>query len=123
MTTKTTIAKKVLSVADFLAARVTKLVEAEVEGLGGVVYLRPLVAGDMVDFMHTQRKDATDAERRNGTVTMLTKVICNADGSRMFEGVSGDDLSNMPAPIFTQLLSLTNKMNGVEESAETVGKG
>lgn len=121
MTTKKTAEKKVLSVADFLAARVTKLDEAEVEELGGVVYLRPLVAGDMVDYMHTQRKDASDEERRNGTVVMLTKVVCNADGSRMFEGVSGNDLSNLPASIFTQLLSLANKQNGVDSGE--VGKG
>lgn len=118
--TTNTVAKKVLSVADFLAARVTKLIEAEVEELGGVVYLRPLVAGDMVDYMHTQRKEATDEERRNGTVVMLTKTICNADGSRLFDGVSGEDLSNLPAPIFTRLLSLTNKLNGVESG--DVGK-
>lgn len=121
MTTKTVV-KKVLSVADFLAARVTKLIEAEVEGLGGVVYLRPLVAGDMVDFMHTQRKDASDDERRGGTVAMLTKVICNPDGSRLFDGVSAEELCNLPAPIFSQLLNLTNKLNGVEPSGDP-GKG
>lgn len=122
MTTKKTDVKKVLSVSDFLAARVTKLIEAEVEELGGVVYLRPLVAGDMVDFMHTQRKDASDDERRSGTVAMLTKVVCNPDGSRLFDGVSGDELCNLPAPIFSQLLALTNKLNGVEPSGDQ-GKG
>ena len=123
MTDKKTAAKKVLSVADFLATRVTKLVEAEVEELGGVVYLRPLVAGDMVDYMHSQRKEATPDERRNGTVVMLTKVICNADGSRLFDGVAGEDLSNLPAPIFTKLLSLTNSLNGIEPSTDEMGKG
>lgn len=122
MTTKKTDVKKVLSVSDFLAARVTKLVEAEVEELGGVVYLRPLVAGDMVDFMHSQRKDASDDERRSGTVAMLTKVVCNPDGSRLFDGVPGDELCNLPAPIFSQLLTLSNKLNGVELPGDQ-GKG
>lgn len=116
-------AKKVLSVSDFLATRATKLIEAEVEELGGVVYLRPLVAGDMVDYMNSQRKDATEKERREGTLVMLTKVICNADGSRLFEGVSGEDLANLPAPVFTQLLAATNKLNGVEADSTEVGKG
>jgi hypothetical protein len=123
MADKKTVSKKVLSVADFIASRAVKLIEAEVEDLGGVVYLRPLTAGDMVDYMHTQRKEATDAERRNGTVVMLTRSVCNPDGSRLFEGISGDELSNLPAPIFTKLLALTNKLNGVEESTSEKGKG
>lgn len=121
MTTQKTVAKKILSLADFVSTRVTKLVEAEVEELGGVVYLRPLVAGDMVDYMHTQRESATEDERRVGTLVMLTKTVCNADGSRLFEGASGEDLVNLPSTIFTKLLSLSNKVNGVNQG--DVGKG
>lgn len=119
--TKKTGEKKVLNISDFLAARNTKLVEETIDELGGVVYLKPLVAGDMVDYMHTQRRDATPEEKANGTLQMLTKCICGEDGSGLFDGAPIEDLRSLPAPIFTKLISLSNKVNGVEPGDQ--GKG
>lgn len=114
--------RKILSFNDFIS-KPTQLVEAEIAELGGSVFLKPLTAGDMVDYLHTQRKEATDEDKANGTLIMLTKCVVNPDGSRLFADVPLSQLRDLPAPIFSRLISLSNEVNGVQKGAdEAVGK-
>lgn len=114
--------RKVLNFNDFIGKPV-QLIEAEIEELGGFVYLKPLTAGDMVDYLNSQRKDATAEDKSNGTLVMLTKSVVNEDGSRLFADATMDQLRDLPSPIFSRLIELSNKVNGVKKDDVEAGKG
>lgn len=83
-------------------------------GKPGVIYLRPLTAGEVLDFQ------ASDEDQRQEALLELMPSACvNEEGQPIFAGTPKDKLRNMPIVVFTAISQAVTEMAGLTKPAES----
>lgn len=93
----------------------------EVPELGGVVYLRSLPAGDVLDF-----SSASDDNRHDAILTLIAKAAVTPDGQPLFSPDQVARLREMSITVFMRLSSAVTEMAGLTakpSNADAGGEG
>jgi hypothetical protein len=114
-----------LSVEDIFRGGDDSLERLEIDelqkgGRPGVVYLRPLPAGEVLDFA-----DKSEGEGKNqALLEMIAKAVVHPDGSPMFGEEDTKRLREISIGAFNRLAKAVTKMAdvGVETAGETEAK-
>lgn len=116
-----------LTAADILAGgeepyRELEIPELKKGGAPGILYLKPLSAGDMLDLAAAE--DLAPVERRNQMLQLIAKTVVDPDtGQRVFTVDQVDELRTISAKLFTRLMTAINEGAGVGVAAkEEAGK-
>lgn len=91
-------------------------------GEPGVVWIKSLSAGAVMDFAARADKDKPEAERNQAMLEMIAKAIVNEDGSPMFTEEQAARLREMSMAVFNRFVTAVNGLTGIGKKDEA-GKG
>lgn len=102
-------------------------------GAPGVIHLRPLSAGDVVDFITEGNievgpdgtvKQFDHRKQSDAMLRLISRTACRADGTLLFDEKDIDTLRRMPTNVYQRLQSrLTKKiMEGGEEGKDAAAE-
>lgn len=94
----------VLTADALFGSQDSELEMLEVPELGGVVYLHPLTARDMMSFKETRVDGESDAELQKVQNVLMARAIVDADGRRIVPEGEEDRLSDMPAKAYMRII-------------------
>ena len=102
----------VLSAADILRGgdQPYKRIELPIQknGKPGIIYLRHLTAGEVLDFQ------AGDEDQRQEALLELMPAACvDESGKRIFEGFTKEQLRSMPIAVFSAISGAVTEMAGL----------
>lgn len=111
---------RVLTAADILRGGPGSFQTVEVPELDGVVYLRPVPAGVVLDYL-----DAVEdkAQKNKALVKLIAASCVNPDGSPMFSADQADELREMSSRVFTRLAKAVMASANANEMEEAGGNG
>lgn len=93
-------------------------------GKPGILYLRPLTAADVLEFTAVWgAADATPAIKAQATMTLISRALCQSNGSPMFPDSDPTAVSRMPISVYRRLADEVVNMAGVGFSDERSDEG
>lgn len=111
----------VLTADALFGSQESELEMLEVPELGGVVYLHPLTARDMMSFNETRVDGESDAELQKAQNVFMGRAIVDADGRRIVPEGEEDRLSDMPAKAYLRIIrAITAGMRDPAEDESVV---
>lgn len=111
----------VLTADALFGSQDSELEMLEVPELGGVVYLHPLTARDMMGFKETRIDGESDAELQKVQNVLMARAIVDADGRRIVPEGEEDRLSDMPARAYMRIIrAITADMRDPAEDESVV---
>lgn len=82
-------------------------------GRPGVVWLRPLSAGDVMDFTARVGGDEKpESEKTQAMLEMIASAVVNEDGSAIFTEEQVGRLREMSMSVFSRLATAVNELTG-----------
>lgn len=93
-------------------------------GEPGVVWLRALSAGDVMDFTNRLGGDnVPESEKTQAMLEMIAKAVVTEDGTPIFTEEQVGRLREMSMSVFTRISRAVNELTGTTEAKEAAGKG
>lgn len=93
----------------------------KIDGIEADVYVRQLTVGQILE----QQEDMKDGANRPAVARAFARVVCNADGSLVYDSKSDDDVNEILQLGWTQVKAImehANKLNGVAVDKDAVEK-
>lgn len=119
-----------LTAEDFFSSSNPKLVTLTT--IPGQVYLRPLPAGDVLDFMEQRQGESADVKggggdtkaRRKALMRLISRAVVHADGSPMFSEEGMERLNDIPVLVFNEISAVVLEAAGivVQSTEDSEGK-
>lgn len=103
--------KKALSFAEIQKADDRKLEKIEITEWGGVVYIRPLSAAELLEHEKTAAGD--DVEPADVSFSLLGQSLVDEEGNRIFSDDKLDVLREKNPRVITRLVKEIERVNGV----------
>jgi hypothetical protein len=117
-----------LTAEDFFSSAKPKLVTLTT--IPGQVYLRPLPAGDVLDFMEQRQKNlepgASQKGNRSALMRLISRAVVHEDGKPMFSEENMDRLNDIPVLVFNEISGVVLEAAGIVVGVgaeESEGKG
>lgn len=102
-----------LNATQILAADDLKLEEVRVPEWGGTVMVRPLSAGEAMEFFENQKNDRTKAMAR-----IIVQSVVNADGSPLFTDKDVAKLQKKSLKALSNLQDSIIEINGMGKASK-----
>ena len=119
MATKQAGSSQFLSAADIIRGGTVyeqfEMPELSKNGKPGVVHLRPLSAGDVLEFVEASGEgEGEGGQQQAALIVLMSKAVVTPDGDRIFDGDNANDLRAIPIKAFNRLAGAVTKMAGIE---------